>query len=120
MFDGHMDALSHIRDPAEIPFAEREADYACESTGVFLATEGAAVPDSRCQESRVFRARRGRFAHQQVWPHEGLRDEHLCSDGIAVDSGRLIEERQAHWPNGVGQHHLLTDECRQSYGHSNS
>merc|ERR1711933_692128 len=32
-------ALSHTRDPAEIPFAEHGADYVCESTGVFLTTE---------------------------------------------------------------------------------
>merc|ERR1711933_403261 len=32
-------ALSHTRDPAEIPFKEHGADYVCESTGVFLTTE---------------------------------------------------------------------------------
>jgi len=32
-------ALSHTRDPAEIPFAEHGAEYVCESTGVFLTTE---------------------------------------------------------------------------------
>jgi len=37
--DGKKIALSHTRDPAEIPFAENGADYVCESTGVFLTTE---------------------------------------------------------------------------------
>merc|ERR1712151_273587 len=32
-------ALSHTRDPAEIPFKEHGADYVCESTGVFLTDE---------------------------------------------------------------------------------
>ncbi|CAE7021391.1 GAPC1, partial [Symbiodinium sp. CCMP2456] len=32
-------ALSHTRDPAEIPFGEHGAEYVCESTGVFLTTE---------------------------------------------------------------------------------
>merc|ERR1712190_495383 len=37
--DGHKIALSHTRDPAEIPFGANGADYVCESTGVFLTTE---------------------------------------------------------------------------------
>merc|ERR1719150_1781434 len=37
--DGQTVALSHTRDPAEIPFGEHGADYVCESTGVFLTTE---------------------------------------------------------------------------------
>merc|ERR1719329_1175518 len=37
--DGKKIALSHTRDPAEIPFAAHGADYVCESTGVFLTTE---------------------------------------------------------------------------------
>merc|ERR1711975_210875 len=37
--DGQKVALSHTRDPAEIPFAANGADYVCESTGVFLTTE---------------------------------------------------------------------------------
>jgi len=37
--DGHKIALSHTRDPADIPFAAHGADYVCESTGVFLTTE---------------------------------------------------------------------------------
>ena len=39
MVDGQKIALSHTRDPAEIPFAEHGAEYVCESTGVFLTTE---------------------------------------------------------------------------------
>merc|ERR1719436_1614197 len=39
VIDGHKVALSHTRDPAEIPFAANGADYVCESTGVFLTTE---------------------------------------------------------------------------------
>merc|ERR1719221_2022590 len=39
VIDGHRVALSHTRDPAEIPFAAHGADYVCESTGVFLTTE---------------------------------------------------------------------------------
>ncbi|CAE8637274.1 unnamed protein product [Polarella glacialis] len=39
IIDGHKVALSHTRDPAEIPFAELGVDYVCESTGVFLTTE---------------------------------------------------------------------------------
>ncbi|CAE8621031.1 unnamed protein product [Polarella glacialis] len=39
VIDGHKVALSHTRDPAEIPFAKYGADYVCESTGVFLTTE---------------------------------------------------------------------------------
>merc|ERR1719357_1258813 len=39
VIDGKKVALSHTRDPAEIPFAEHGAEYVCESTGVFLATE---------------------------------------------------------------------------------
>merc|ERR1712127_310565 len=39
VIDGHKVALSHTRDPAEIPFAAEGADYVCESTGVFLTTE---------------------------------------------------------------------------------
>ena len=34
-------ALSHRRDPAEIPFGANGAVCACESTGVFLTTEKA-------------------------------------------------------------------------------
>merc|ERR1712151_1440673 len=37
--DGQKVALSHTRDPAEIPFTEHGAEYVCESTGVFLTTE---------------------------------------------------------------------------------
>merc|ERR1719284_54756 len=37
--DGKKIALSHTRDPAEIPFGEHGAEYVCESTGVFLTTE---------------------------------------------------------------------------------
>jgi glyceraldehyde 3-phosphate dehydrogenase len=39
VIDGHKVALSHTRDPADIPFAAHGADYVCESTGVFLTTE---------------------------------------------------------------------------------
>merc|ERR1740121_1015875 len=39
VIDGKKIALSHTRDPAEIPFGENGADYVCESTGVFLTTE---------------------------------------------------------------------------------
>jgi len=37
--DGHKIALSHTRDPADIPFGKHGADYVCESTGVFLTTD---------------------------------------------------------------------------------
>merc|ERR1711920_267105 len=37
--DGKKIALSHTRDPAEIPFGEHGAEYVCESTGVFLTAE---------------------------------------------------------------------------------
>merc|ERR1711933_204354 len=37
--DGKKVALSHTRDPAEIPFTEHGAEYVCESTGVFLTEE---------------------------------------------------------------------------------
>merc|ERR1719194_40156 len=37
--DGKTIALSHTRDPAEIPFTEHGAEYVCESTGVFLTDE---------------------------------------------------------------------------------
>merc|ERR1712217_739808 len=39
VIDGQKIALSHTRDPAEIPFTEHGAEYVCESTGVFLTTE---------------------------------------------------------------------------------
>jgi len=39
VIDGHKVALSHTRNPAEIPFKAHGADYVCESTGVFLTTE---------------------------------------------------------------------------------
>merc|ERR1712066_1140729 len=39
VIDGQKVALSHTRDPAEIPFGDNGADYVCESTGVFLTTE---------------------------------------------------------------------------------
>merc|ERR1719396_168089 len=39
VIDGKKVALSHTRDPAEIPFKEHGAEYVCESTGVFLTTE---------------------------------------------------------------------------------
>merc|ERR1712205_95930 len=39
VIDGTKVALSHTRDPAEIPFAAHGAEYVCESTGVFLTTE---------------------------------------------------------------------------------
>ncbi|CAE7897944.1 GAPC1, partial [Symbiodinium necroappetens] len=39
VIDGQKVALSHTRDPAEIPFGENGAEYVCESTGVFLTTE---------------------------------------------------------------------------------
>jgi len=39
VIDGHKVALSHTREPGEIPFAKYGADYVCESTGVFLTTE---------------------------------------------------------------------------------
>merc|ERR1719203_73257 len=39
VIDGKKVALSHTRDPAEIPFSEHGAEYVCESTGVFLTTE---------------------------------------------------------------------------------
>merc|ERR1719461_2460814 len=37
--DGQKIALSHTRDPAEIPFKEHGAEYVCESTGVFLTAD---------------------------------------------------------------------------------
>merc|ERR1711971_1033781 len=39
VIDGKKVALSHTRDPAEIPFKEYGADYVRESTGVFLTDE---------------------------------------------------------------------------------
>ncbi|CAE7368131.1 GAPC1 [Symbiodinium natans] len=39
VIDGQTVALSHTRDPAEIPFKEHGAEYVCESTGVFLTTD---------------------------------------------------------------------------------
>merc|ERR1712039_739953 len=39
VIDGVKVALSHTRDPAEIPFTEHGAEYVCESTGVFPTTE---------------------------------------------------------------------------------
>merc|ERR1712063_66026 len=39
VIDGQKVALSHTRDPAEIPFGANGADYVCESTGVFLTTK---------------------------------------------------------------------------------
>merc|ERR1712083_1090065 len=39
VIDGKKVALSHTRDPAEIPFTEHGAEYVCESTGVFLTEE---------------------------------------------------------------------------------
>merc|ERR1719189_782852 len=39
VIDGQKVALSHTRDPAEIPFKEHGAEDVCESTGVFLTTE---------------------------------------------------------------------------------
>jgi len=39
VIDGKKVALSHTRDPAEIPFSKHGAEYVCESTGVFLTTE---------------------------------------------------------------------------------
>merc|ERR1712078_209474 len=39
VIDGKKVALSHTRDPAEIPFKEYGAEYVCESTGVFLTDE---------------------------------------------------------------------------------
>merc|ERR1719159_882550 len=39
VIDGQKVALSHTRDPAEIPFTKYGADYVCESTGVFLTDE---------------------------------------------------------------------------------
>merc|ERR1719492_325551 len=39
VIDGKKVALSHTRDPAEIPFAAHGAEYVCESTGVFLTAE---------------------------------------------------------------------------------
>jgi glyceraldehyde 3-phosphate dehydrogenase len=39
VIDGLKVALSHTRNPAEIPFGKYGADYVCESTGVFLTTE---------------------------------------------------------------------------------
>jgi len=39
VIDGKKVALSHTRDPAEIPFKAHGAEYVCESTGVFLTDE---------------------------------------------------------------------------------
>merc|ERR1719453_1974319 len=39
VIDSQSVALSHTRDPAEIPFKEMGADYVCESTGAFLTGE---------------------------------------------------------------------------------
>merc|ERR1711879_999920 len=39
IIDGQKVALSHTRDPAEIPFGKHGADYVCESTGVFLTAD---------------------------------------------------------------------------------
>ena len=39
--DGKRIAVSHTRDPAEIPFAEHGAEYVCESTGQFLTADKA-------------------------------------------------------------------------------
>merc|ERR1712224_734297 len=39
VIDGKKIALSHTRDPAEIPFSEHGAEYVCESTGVFLTDD---------------------------------------------------------------------------------
>merc|ERR1719421_1708869 len=39
VIDGNKIALSHTRDPSEIPFAEHGDLYVCESTGAFLTGE---------------------------------------------------------------------------------
>eukprot|EP00927_Polykrikos_kofoidii_P063250 TRINITY_DN58061_c0_g1_i1.p1 TRINITY_DN58061_c0_g1~~TRINITY_DN58061_c0_g1_i1.p1 ORF type:complete len:437 (-),score=74.52 TRINITY_DN58061_c0_g1_i1:106-1416(-) len=41
VIDGHKVALSHTRDPAQIPFVAHGAEYVCESTGAFLTAEKA-------------------------------------------------------------------------------
>lgn len=43
IIDGHRIALSHTRDPAEIPFSQYGDLYVCESTGAFL-TEAKVAP----------------------------------------------------------------------------
>ena len=39
IIDGKRIAVSHTRNPAEIPFGEYGAEYICESTGAFLTAE---------------------------------------------------------------------------------
>lgn len=41
MVDGVPINVFTSKDPAEIPWASKEADYICESTGVFTTTEKA-------------------------------------------------------------------------------
>jgi len=53
VIDGHKVALSHTRDPAEIPFGDNGADYVCESTGVPDNREGQAAFGGWCEEGRV-------------------------------------------------------------------
>ena len=59
VIDGVKVALSHTRDPAEIPFKEHGAEYVCESTGVFLTMEKI-EPHLRRARSRSSSPRRPR------------------------------------------------------------
>merc|ERR1712182_146996 len=79
--DGKKIALSHTRDPAEIPFGENGADYVCESTGVFLTTEKVEGHLKAGAKKVVFSARAKDDSHTIVM---GVNQETYKSDMTAV------------------------------------
>ena len=56
IIDGNKVALSHTRDPAEIPFSKHGDLYVCESTGAFLTQEKVASHFSAGAKKIVFSA----------------------------------------------------------------
>merc|ERR1712151_365756 len=81
VIDGHRVALSHTRDPAEIPFTEHGAEYVCESTGVFLTTEKMGPHLKAGAKKVVFSAPAKDDSHTVVM---GVNQETYTSDMQAV------------------------------------
>ncbi|CAE7575597.1 GAPC1 [Symbiodinium natans] len=89
VIDGQKVALSHTRDPAEIPFGEHGAEYVCESTGVFLTTDKV-QPHLKAGAKKV------------IFSAPAKDDSHTIVMGVNEDHGTLVEFCVPAWKDWRG------------------
>ena len=120
VIDGQKVALSHTRDPAEIPFGEHGAEYVCESTGnrEYLRPlhEGRVLCLLHYQRPGPCRACLAGEVRHQARP-----DDHLPRhDCVSAHGGWHLQEGLAWWPRRPWQHHSELHRRRQGSGEGHS